>query len=477
MEPVEEKTTMVGRPNLMRVACIIFAVWTGAAIFSSRCLYADGAHEFVKVLQTQDFFSTMWSRHFAFYIYEFPLVLAIKLGVTNLAWLRLAFGLGRFLPWPLVLLGCRWLSPKHFWLAVVGCAAGYLNAAFTADGAHNLAHAFFWPSLFAILFARPLKPLAAVMLLVSAAAMLYSYESQLFLCLPLALLASWRSGREKQEGHRIWVVFLTAAVFFFAGATIGLRGILMPEIYSCFASFKASTWGMLGHMGWTLTWTTVWACLALAVWFSKTVGRIISHQAAIGLLLAGLVVWGIWPLLRPDRLDTARQYDNRALDMFVPLALLPVALILRLRPQWIEPRRAQLVQLAAGLLMAQSLWQLNATWQWQADVGKLQGVLSSRRGIVPLHASILGTSSMESRALDFDWTWPCLSIALNPGPQIHSLVCSESYTNPRHRDRFWRDTFWQPFDPLEVKTLPDLRHYGLDFSDYISALNSDHPGK
>ena len=88
------------------------------------------------------FFATMWSRHFAFYIYEYPLVLAIKLGVTDLAWLRLAYGLGRFLPWPLVLLACRWLSPKHFWLAAVGCAAGYLNAAFTADATHNLAHAF-----------------------------------------------------------------------------------------------------------------------------------------------------------------------------------------------------------------------------------------------------------------------------------------------------------------------------------------------
>jgi len=347
-ELVEGKVTQGRRSYLMRAACIIFAVWTGVAILSSRCLYADGAYEFVSVLQTRFFFATMWSRHFAFYIYEFPLVLAIKLGITNLAWLRLALGLGRFLPWPLVLLSCRWLSPKHFWLAVVGCAAGYLNAVFVADGAHNLAHAFFWPSLFSILFARPLKPLAAVILLVSAAAMLYSYESQLFLCLPLALLASWRSWREKKEGRQVWVVFLTAAALFFAGVTIGLCGVLMPEIPSCFTGFKANTWRMLWHMGWTLTWTMVWTCLAMAVWFSKTVWWIISHQIAISLLLAGLFVWGTWPLLMPGRLDTAIQYANRALDLFVPLALLPVVLISRFRPQWIEPRSEPLRQLAAG---------------------------------------------------------------------------------------------------------------------------------
>ena len=215
METVEEKAPGVERPGLMCAACIIFALWIGAAIFSSRCLYADGAHEFIRVLEAQNFVAFMWSRHFAFYIYEFPLVLAIKLGVTNLAWLRLAFGLGCFLPWPVVLFCCWRISPDNFWLAVAGCGMGYLNAAIMAVGEHILAHALFWPSLFVILFARPLKPFAAVLLLVSATAMLYTYESQVFLSLALALLAGWRSWREKREGHRIWLVFLTAAALFF----------------------------------------------------------------------------------------------------------------------------------------------------------------------------------------------------------------------------------------------------------------------
>ena len=32
---------------------------------------------------------------------------------ANLAWLRLAFGLGCFLPWPLAMVCCRWISPRH----------------------------------------------------------------------------------------------------------------------------------------------------------------------------------------------------------------------------------------------------------------------------------------------------------------------------------------------------------------------------
>ncbi|MGH7950938.1 MAG: hypothetical protein ACREFE_03320 [Limisphaerales bacterium] len=470
-----EKTSSAFQfPNLMPFACWTFALSLVLAIFSSRCLYADGAHEFIRVLQAQDFVALMWSRHFAFYIFEFPLVLAIKLGVTNLAWLRLAFGLGCFLPWPIAMMCCCWISPKNFWLAVVGCAAGYLNAAFMAVGEHILAHALFWPSLFAILFARPLKLVVAVILLVSATGKLFSYESQLFLGVPLALLALWRAWREKKENRRwTWIVFLVAAALFIAGITVGLCGVLMPELQANFTGFEAGTLGILKHMGWTLTWTVVWVGLAIAVWFSETLWRIISHKAVIYFLFVLLMVWGTWPLLSPNQLDNGIQYDNRALDMLVPLALLPVALILRFRPQWVDAKRSRLVQWAAALLIAQSLWQISATLRWYRDVVWMKEILASHRGIVLLHSTVLAADKMEGRELRrdaiggrFDWTWPCLSIALSPRPKISSLICSEVFLVPAIRRHYW-----QPFDPLDPKTFPDLRHYGVDYSDYISAIS------
>ncbi len=189
--------------KLLRAAVFVFAAWTAFAILSSRCLYADGSHEFVKVLKAQNFDAFMWSRHFAFYIFQFPLVLAVKLGVRDFSWLRFAFGLGCYLPWPLAMLCCHWLSPKNFWLVVVGCAAGYLNANFMAVGEHILAHALFWPALFVILFARPLKPLAAVILLAMATGLLFSYESQLFLCLALAALTGARLATEDCETNLV----------------------------------------------------------------------------------------------------------------------------------------------------------------------------------------------------------------------------------------------------------------------------------
>jgi hypothetical protein len=445
-----------------------------AAILSSRCLYADGAHEFVRVLQAQGFVALMWSRHFAFYIYEFPLVFAIKMGVTNLGWLRFAFSLGCFLPWPVAMICCRWISPQNFWLVIVGCAAGYLNAAFMAVGEHILAHALFWPSLFVILFARPLKLMAAVILLASAVGMLFSYESQLILCAPLALLALRRSWQGKKENSGWdWVIFLIAAALFFAGIIIGFCAVLMPEIPRNFIGFKAGTLGIGTHMGWTLTWTIIWIGLMLAVCFSEKFWSVMSRKIGFYFLFIAVVVWGTWPLLAPDRLDNGVQYDNRVLDALVPLALLPVALILRFRSQWLEAKRERIIPLAAALLIAQSLWQISATVNWYRDVVWMREILASKSGIVRVRSTALAVDGMEGRELykdamggRFDWAWPCLSIALAPNKKINSLICSEVYMDP-----VIRRNFWQPFDPLKPETLPNLEHYGLDFSGYTAVLH------
>ena len=452
----------------MAIACFIFGILTALEILCSRCLYADGAHEFIRVLEAQNFVSLMWSRHFSFYVFEFPLVLAIKMGVTNMHLLRLAFGAGCFLPWPAVLLFCRQVSPKHFWLAAAACAAGFLNAAFMAVGEHILAHAFFWSSLFAILFARPLKPLAAIVLLISAVCFLFSYESQLFLCPPLAILSLWRIAEEKnmasrKENYWQWIVLLAAAGLFVAASGIGLYAVLNPEIPTNFGGLYANVENLLWHKGWTLTWTIVWACLMLAVWFSEKTWKILTRRPAMIIQIGALLIWGTWPLLRPDQLDTATQYDNRILDLLVPMMLLPVALIIRYRPALIVPKERFLAQMAAILLAVQSTWQICATLQWQKDVGRLQNLLSTYAGVIPLRSTVLANSSMESRMAEFDWSWPCLSIALNRSPNIQSMVCSELYLDPNFN-------LWQPFNPLDAKTLPDLQHFGINFNEYKSAI-------
>ncbi len=461
----------------MPLAIGVFFVWILAAIFTSCCLYADGAFEFVRVLETQNIATFMWSRHFAVFIYQFPLVLAVKLGVTNLSLLRLAFGMGCYLPWPLALLVCRWLSRENFWLAVTACAVGYLNVASLAVSEHIVAHAMFWPALFVLLFARPLNLTASLILLAMAVGLQFSYESQIFLCCPLAMLSLWRSAQEKRANSG-WpsVVFFAAAGLFSVSMANGIYSVLMPEMPGNFSGFKAGTLGFLQHTGWTVKWTLLWCGLAVSACRSENIWHWLSGKTGKYLLVAFVLVWGTGPFLAPGTFDTGLQYDNRVLDLLVPLGLLPVALILRFRPAWMEAGRSRLVQLAAMMLLAQSLWQLSITALWYRDVVWMQETLVAKRGIFPLRSTVLAADGMLGRELHpdaiggrFDWAWPCLSLSLTPGKQINCLICSEVFMDPTIRRQIW-----QPFDPFNPNTLPRLGHYGLGYSNYLAGLSAQN---
>lgn len=457
-------------PGLMRLACWVFAVSILFEILSARSLYADGSFNFISDLTKRTFAGFAGPRSIADDIFEFPMWLAMHLGVTNLFWLRLAFGLGRLLPWPIALALCYRLAPRHFWIAALACAAGYLNAAFVAVGEHIVAHAFFWTAVFAVLFVRPLTPFAAAILLLSALVLLESYESLLFMGPLLAGLALWRGF---VRGEKAWArgVCLAAAVLFIAAAAIALAAVDRPANAREMGGFKLDAFAMLIHPGWTMKWTALWICLLTGVCASDRFRRFASHPAFWLLVTLAVGLWGAWPLLKPGDLNPARQFNARFLDLLVPVALLPVSLSLAAFPQWFESRRRYVVALTAAMLIAQSLWQISATCQWQRFVGVLQGLLSSRAGYISVSQTPLATGSTSGRSFHFvggvfDWDNPCLCISLSPGGRVRMMLHSapDGYA-----------PIWQPFDPLNPKTFPDLKRYGVDYSDYVAAINHASP--
>ncbi len=146
------------------------------AVLTARALYDDGSYYFMRVLAAGGFTEMLFTRGHAAFLFQLPVVIALKCGVRDLTQLQFAFGLGCFCAWPVALALCRWLAPKHFWMVALACGAGYLNAAFVAVGEHVVAHAFFWPVVFVLLFVRPLTPGAAVVLLLSSVILVRSYN-------------------------------------------------------------------------------------------------------------------------------------------------------------------------------------------------------------------------------------------------------------------------------------------------------------
>jgi hypothetical protein len=379
--------------------------------------------------------------------------------VTDLHVLRLAFGIGCFLPWPLALVVCHHFAPRHSWLVALACAAGYLNAAFMPVGEHILAHALYWIALFALLYVRPLTPSAGALVLVSAAILCRSYESLAFLGPPLAGIALWRTATRPAGEIERAVLLVAAALFMIASAT-AMDGVLYPEMPANFVGFKHGILRELLSPGWTVAWSGGWILLVLVVLLCPTIRRGIAHRDSLFLLACGLAVWSLGPILLPSLLMPWTQRSARFLELVVPLGLLPVALVLSWQPTRLGIYRSWLMRFSASFLLAQSLWQLSATWQWTGFVGTVRGILGSRTGPVLLAATPFADVSADGYALGFDWSWanPCLSIALSPGGQVRSVILPP--TRPG----------WQPFDPLDAQELPRLERYGVDYRRYVAAL-------
>jgi len=354
---------------------------------------------------------------------------------------------------------CHWLAPRHFWLVMLGCAAGYLNAAFMPVGEYIIAHAFFWPVLFVILFANPLKPLAAGILIVSAAILLFSYESLLFLGPPLALLAAWRSSR---GGEKFWVriIFAFAAVLLVLAALIALDGIIYPQSQANLGGFKHGIKWIFTNPTWTTAWSFVWLILMGAVCLGRKIFTVRYFRLELALFAWIIVIWGLGPILHPEDVGADRQYESRPLQLMVPFALMVVAWILSVWPKWFEAQRNYLIGFSASFLLAQSLWMIAATWQWHGFVGVWRGMLATYRGPVLLKNTSFGTPSTQGQTLNFDWYWanPNLSILLAPNGKVQSIILSGVTPS------------WQPFDPRDPEQLPKLQRYGVNYDDYVKAL-------
>ena len=94
--------------NLVLVLFVIFALSLSYKLHQEKHLSLDGVHYFKAVLDGQNFINLAWSRRFAEYIIEWPLVLAVKAGVTNIPMLIDIFSFGIILPYVISFSICYW---------------------------------------------------------------------------------------------------------------------------------------------------------------------------------------------------------------------------------------------------------------------------------------------------------------------------------------------------------------------------------
>jgi hypothetical protein len=440
------------------VALTLFLASVVQAVLAHRTLYQDGGHYLVVLLQTKRPTDWFWARHYAQLLTQWPLVLALRAGLTDIEACMTLQAAGAFYVTPLaVLLGLHLAAGERVLQLLVLLFVGlfYSNLDFVILSDSNALAALTLLCSVLLLRRANLGPAGTLSLTGLGILLLRCYESMAFTGVVLTLLCTSRLRQGTVEGKAARALLVLAAALFLAGVVIALDEILDPVSPSnrqqLLADLKGFSWVGSG---------LVFGGVAAA---SYLVGlrRGLSGKLGDSLFQLASVAFALQPWLLPDTIAPERHYAARFLTSLPLAALILLAFLSvrgRLRLGDSHLRKALVYLLA--VVIAQSVWHFGATRRWSQYLGSFRTALTRHEGFVP-HGQI-APELHYANLFHWGWTEPTLSILLSPGGRVRSVFGN-------------RAARWQPFDPTDPAQLPRLERYGVDYSAYVTALRRPPP--
>ncbi len=442
-----------------------FLLTSCVAVVASRGLVADGAYYFITILQQPWPTTFEHGRLAAHALTQWPLVLAIRVGLTDLTTLRLIHSAGLFYLGPLHLLLCWWFVPKGeerelFW-PLLSLFAGSINAWFVAMTEAHVLTWLFWPMVIFLIHGELRHRLQAAVFALLVIASTLAYETMALQGLLLAGLAGARRRGETAAGPRWMWTAITGC--FLLGAGVAAYFAVNPRSPENRRGFLAGMLQFAGTGREDLNYPVLLSFGVLAlVAIVLLVGpfRRSIFLGVLGSLAAAGILVALSPIFKPDSLRPLQQFQARAWIGLLPVGLTLVMLYLRHR----RPRPFAF-KMALGFLLVLGLtqitWHMVATAQWYGYTRIFREELGRHTGFIAYQASDLARERIGIQALrNLTWyTNGVMSIILAPSGRVSAII-----GGPRG--------IWQPFDPTDPKALPDLHRYGVDYSRYLDSLGA-----
>ena len=448
-----------------RVALPVLAAFAALGIHAAlelRGLYADSPHFILQMMVHPGFFFANPARRIANMMQEFPVVLALQLGVADAELLSRLFGLALYLV-PLALVAaCYGLVPRgqkaYFLFPFFHYLAGSEAAGFVGIVEAPLASAYFWFLLFLIVFRR--APWWVLGL--AALPAIYLHEAFLFLGPVLALASAWRARsepeRERRAAYRMLVVlFLLIAAMDIvyivdvpdpSSRDSFIRAIVLLGFLIDYRQASLNAPALMGVAALAAAW--------LAVRFEHRAMAILCVFGSLCAVLVGATAAIDW-LFVP-----AKQFQARGIGVLLSLPLAALFLLSLRRPSWASVwSRPAIVWIALVLALGQLGWQAVGTWYWSGYVEDFKTVLTANRGLVSWQQARASLPPQRARIFERVtgfWTNPSLSIVLSPHGKVDAII-----DNPT-------PVGWQPFDPANPEDLP--RTPLFDTSGYRAAITN-----
>lgn len=240
---------------------VIASISLFVKFYVDKHLALDGVGYFVHILEQQDFAEVAWSRRFTEYLSEWPLVLAVRLGVTDISALIKVFAIGIYFPYLLSFILCWWAvrddNKSLLWFPLAGYIAFNILSDYDLIADHHVMAVMTWPILVILLKSRALSWREGIVLWVVIIIYSRTYETAALTAAMLFPLAVVRLFRFRSQQEKI--IIGISLILLIAVVAVAVVYIIYPRSFMNRGNFLDSIWVNRRN------WEAVATCASLGI--------------------------------------------------------------------------------------------------------------------------------------------------------------------------------------------------------------------
>ena len=241
-------------------ALALWHAWT------CRGLFVDGSAFLAEVARREWFFDFYDPRLYAMIVGQIPVMIAVKLGITDLHWLARLLSLGLF-GLPTIFYHAALARARHdaalLGAVIAAIAIVFLTTSFFIVGEYNTIYGIAIMVAVRLVTAQRLTWQDGIVLAFTGALALRTYEATLYLGPPLATMICWRVWTLRPRPPIIVGLHAIAAVCFLVGCGIAYNSIAFPFSVSHLDDTVSSIPNFWQNMQFMLA---LLATLTVAIW-------------------------------------------------------------------------------------------------------------------------------------------------------------------------------------------------------------------
>ena len=437
----------------------LFILWTAdffIKIALDKHLSLDGVNYFYHILQHEGFANIAWSRRYTEYLTEWPLVLSVTLGLSDIPALSKIFGLGIFFPY-LLSFGLCWLitdeEDRALLLFPLASFVGFnLLSDYDVIADHHVIAVMTWPIMLLLVKHRPLEWREGLLLWVLIFAYSRMYETAVLNAFLFSMVLIFRISRFKIRRE---IIICGAALILLAIVMyISIQYIVNPRSPTNRGAFLDSI--LVNQRNWEAMATNSFLGMFFLGWLISDRWHSVKN-ILFGLALVPIAAYVLARFMHSDYAITAHlSFSSRTLvAVVIPGLLIACALIGALR------NRLTLIGLASFTLMFVSMVSFNLydLRYWNEVKNEFVELSSSEQMFISVDETALAEPTLELRHHRWSWNNPLLSLVWSGGCVRTVVLNSEQ--GPQG-----------PFDPRKKLVLKRYLEYDKRFRDIDNGIRT-----